>query len=329
MALRLIEIVLPEKDAEEVRELLKEHKFLEYRSLQLLNGEVFVRILLDAEQNEGVLDILSKYRTIKEDNRVVILPVEATLPRAIEPPATEKNQKTQIRISREELYEDIKESARCTWVYLAMTALATIVAAAGLYNNNVAMIIGAMVIAPMLGSSMAMALGTTLGDLLMLRQALMTGLAGIVTVIILSAIIGVLVRVDPSIHEVMSRTTMGWGDIQVALASGCAGAIAFTTGVSATLIGVMVAVALLPPLVTSGLMAGAGYPVLAAGAWSLFLVNLVCVNIAAVAVFLLQGIHPLSWYEKDRAKKATRIAILLWVAILIGLCLLIVFFKKN
>lgn len=324
MALRLIEIVLPEKSAEEVREFLKEHEVLEHRLLRLLNGDVLVRILLDAEQTEAILDILAKHNPITDDNRVVILPVEATLPRAIKVPATEQGQKTQVRISREELYEDIKESTRCSWVYLAMIVLSTIVASVGLHNNSVAIIIGAMVIAPMLGPSMALALGTTLGDLSMLWSAILTGLAGIVTVMILSTIIGAVVHVDPTMPEVALRISVGWGDILVALASGCAGAIAFTTGVSATLIGVMVAVALLPPLVTFGLLLGAGYPEFATGALSLFLINLVCVNIAAVAMFLVQGIHPLSWYEKDLAKKATRVAILLWVTMLVVLCFLMV-----
>lgn len=327
MALRLIEIVLPEMKAEEVCKLLRKHKVLELRSLRLLNGEVLLRILLDAEQNEAVLDILEKNSPITDDNRVVILPVEATLPRAIEASATEGGKKTQVRISREELYEDIKDSTRCSSVYLLMMMLSAIVAAVGLHNNNVAIIIGAMVIAPMLGPSMALALGTTLGNLSMLWSALLTGLAGIVTVMILSAGIGAMVYVDPTVHEVASRIAVQWGDILVAMASGCAGALAFTTGVSTTLIGVMVAVALLPPLVTSGLLLGSGYPVYAAGALSLFLVNLVCVNIAAVAMFLVQGIHPLSWYEKNVAKKATRIAILLWIMMLAALLALIMLLK--
>ncbi len=87
MALRLIEMVLQEKDGAEVRELLKEHKVLAHRQLRLPDGEVRVRILLDAEQSEAVLDLLEKEYAGGEGNRVVILPVEATLPRAGPDPA--------------------------------------------------------------------------------------------------------------------------------------------------------------------------------------------------------------------------------------------------
>ena len=91
----------------------------------------------------------------------------------------------------------------------------------------------------------------------------------------------------------------------------------------------MVAVALLPPLVTFGLLLGSGQPALATGAMSLFLVNLICVNLAGVTTFLVQGIHPANWWEKDRAVKATRIAIGLWVALLTALVGLILLLQKG
>ena len=337
MALRLLEMVLQEKDGADVRALLNECKVLEHRQIGLVNGEILVRILLDAEQSETVLDLLEKRYTGGEGNRVVILPVEATLPRAQaeperesvavvtaeQPPAEEKPPE---RIGREELYEDIKNGARLSRVYMAMVALSTVVAAIGLNDNSVAVIIGAMVIAPLLGPNVALSLGITLGDLSLLRHGLLTALAGVAASLALSVIFGVLLEVDPTLSELASRTRVGLGDIAVALASGSAGALAFTTGVSATLIGVMVAVALLPPLVTSGLLLGGGHPALAIGAFSLFLVNLICVNLAGVSTFVLQGIKPSSWWEKDRAVKATCIAIALSVillAVLVGMILLV------
>ena len=331
MALRLLEMVLQEKDGAGIRELLNKCKVLEHRHIRLADGEVLVRILVDAEQSETVLDLLEKRFTGTEGNRVVVLPVEATLPRdepeeTATPEQSPSQEKPQQRISREELYEDVKSGARLSRVYMAMVALSTVVAAIGLYYNSVAIIIGAMVIAPLLGPNVALSLGTTLGDLSLLRHGLLTSLAGIAAAMALSVAIGVLLQVNPATPEIASRSGVGFGDIAVALASGSAGALAFTTGVSATLIGVMVAVALLPPLVTSGLLLGAGHPALATGALSRFLVNLICVNLAGVTTFLLQGIKPTSWWEKDRATKATRIAIALSVvllAVLVGLILLV------
>ena len=98
---------------------------------------------------------------------------------------------------------------------------------------------------------------------------------------------------------------------------------------AATLIGVMVAVALLPPLVTSGLLLGGGHPTLAFGAFSLFLVNLICVNLAGVSTFLLQGIKPTSWWEKDRAVKASRIAIAVSLTLLVALIGMIMLIQRG
>jgi len=129
----------------------------------------------------------------------------------------------------------------------------------------------------------------------------------------------VLLQVSPASPEVASRDAVALGDIAVALASGAAGALAFTAGVSAALIGVMVAVALLPPLVTFGLLLGGGHMASATGALSLFMMNLICVNLAGVTTFLAQGIRPATWWEKDRAAKATRIALVLWAVLLTAL----------
>jgi uncharacterized hydrophobic protein (TIGR00341 family) len=338
MVLRLIEMVLPEKEGAGLREFLAEHPVLEYRQLRLPDGEVLVRILLNAERNEAVLDSLEKRYAGEAGYRVIVLPVEATLPRdepqrqpetAAAPEQASPEEKPPGRIAREELYEDIKDAARCTRVYLAMVVLSTIVAAIGLYYNSVAIIIGAMVIAPVLGPNMALALATTLGDLALLRQALLTVLAGIATATVLAVIIGMLLHVNPASPEIASRDGVGLGDIVVALASGAAGALAFTTGVSATLIGVMVAVALLPPLVAFGLLLGGGHPAQATGALSLFLMNLICVNLAGVTTFLLQGIRPATWWEKERASRATRIAIGLWGVPLAALGAMILLLRKG
>ena len=185
---------------------------------------------------------------------MVILPVEATLPRPEaepEPEATAASEqsppaeKPPQRIGREELYEDIKDGARLSRVYMAMVVLSTIVAAIGLNHNSVAIIIGAMVIAPLLGPNVALSLGVTLGDLSLLRHGLLTALAGVAATLALSMLIGVLLQVSPATPEIASRSGVGFGDIAVALASGSAGALAFTTGVSAALIGVMVAVGMI------------------------------------------------------------------------------------
>jgi uncharacterized hydrophobic protein (TIGR00341 family) len=256
--------------------------------------------------------------------------VEATIP-AIEEAVEEKTvqdpnsvKKESDRISREELYEDVAQGAQLTRVYLATVALSTIVAAAGLIRDDIAIVIGAMVIAPLLGPNVSLSLASTLGDLALARRSLTTIGVGIATALALSFLLGVAFDVTPTIPAINTRTQAGLADIAIALAAGAAGSLAFTSGVPAVVVGVMVSVALLPPLVVMGLLLGSGHLELAFGSFTLLLTNITCVNLAAVATFVAQRVQPRTWWEAERAKKATRIALAIWIimlAILLGLIL--------
>jgi uncharacterized membrane protein len=129
---------------------------------------------------------------------------------------------------------------------------------------------------------------------------------------------------DIRIIQIWAPEPSGIGDVILALAAGSAGTLAFTSGVPAVVVGVMVSVALLPPLVAAGLLAGAGYGMKATGAFILILTNVTCINLAAVATFLVLKVRPRTWWEEERARKATRLAVATWVimlAILLGLML--------
>lgn len=339
MALRLVEIVLPEERTKQVQESLKEHAVLGLWYERLSEGQGLVRVLLSTEDTEAVLDLLEKQFSMVEGFRIMLLPVEASIPRPEAPEETppaqgasqlDQDSETKIdRISREELYADIVDTTKLSRVYVVMVVLSSIVAAIGLLHSSVAVIIGAMVIAPLLGPNVALSLATTLGDITLARSALKANVVGVLTAFVLSVCLGFVATVNPEIPEIASRTKVGLGDIVLALASGSAGALAFTSGLSATLIGVMVAVALLPPLVTVGLLVGSGHFPMALGAVLLLLTNLICVNLAGVTTFLVQGIRPITWWEADRAKKATRIAIVLWVLLLSALVVVILVSQRS
>ena len=230
-----------------------------------------------------------------------------------------------LRISREELHEDLASGARLTVPYGTMVALPTVVAAVGLVRSDVAIIIRAMVIAPLLGPNVALAFASVLGDGALARRALKALGAGYAIAAAISFALGVFLHVDPATPEIAARTGATFGNIALALAAGAAGSLAFTTGVPAVLVGVMVAVALLPRLTTAGLLAGAGEWRAAGGAALLLLTNIASINLAAMATFLVQRIRPRTWWEAERAKKARRVALVAWKATLLVLAALIAF----
>lgn len=331
MPLRLMEVVLPQANGESVRELLEE-SVIDYWQERSDDKRLLLKILLSAEQTEQMLDALEEKFGGVEGFRVVLLSVEATIPRIEEPddeteeaeePPEEAEQKTE-RISREELYNDVLDGIKLSKPYVAMVVLSAIVAAVGLMQNNVAVVIGAMVIAPLLGPNVGLALATTLGDFNLGRRALKTNLFGVILALSLSILFGLVFSVDPTVSEIADRTRVGLPDIALALASGSAGVLAFTGGVATALIGVMVAVALLPPLVAFGLLLGAGYWPEAFSALLLLVTNLICVNLAGVTTFLVQGIRPRRWWEANKAERATRWAIILWTVLLLILVAVII-----
>jgi len=319
--------------------LLEEHTILGLWKDQLTSEHTLIRILVTVEETETILDLLEKRFSTVEGFRVVLLPVEATIPRPKKeeeapPSPTEDSEDVprkpkKSRISREELYADIEETTRMSWVFVAMVILSSIVAAVGLINANVAIIIGAMVIAPLLGPNVALSLATTLGDTELARRSMKTGGVGILVALAFAALVGLLLEVDPNSPEIASRTYVGLGDVALALAAGGAATLGFTAGASSAVIGVMVAVALLPPLVTFGMLLGGQFWHEALGAMLLLLVNIISINLAGVVSFLAQGIRPINWWEADRAKKATRNAIAIWTFLLLLLVMIIVLSQKT
>jgi uncharacterized hydrophobic protein (TIGR00341 family) len=330
MALRLLEIVIPEDHAGDVLAIIEEAQLSNYWQTCSCESRVIYKLILSAENTEKIMDKLEKRHGHSSEFHMALLPVEATFPspKEIEEKKEEESQpgkevKVPLRVSRQELYSEIFDSAKLTNTFLIMVALSTIVAAIGLLKNNTAVIIGAMVIAPLLGPNVALSFATTLGDSELGFNALKTNIAGIITAFGISLLLGFFLTVDPTIHEIQTRTVVSYADIILALASGIAGALSFTSGLPSALIGVMVAVALIPPLVVFGLLLGGGYAAQSLGAFLLLVINMICVNIAGVVTFLLKGLQPIYWWEAPKAKKATRYAIVLWVSLLLILILLL------
>ncbi len=334
MALRSVEITIPASKSELVQRLISEKEPISTWESDADDGRKVIKLLMKSERTESILDDLEKRLSVIDDYRIVLSTVEATLPRVPmdnenENEPEHQEEKTPLRVNREELYNQIQDGAKLNTVFITMVILSSIVASIGLMDDNVAVIIGAMVIAPLLGPNVALALSTTLADFELGKLALKTSVVGVFVALLISFSIGLIFPIDPTSPEILNRTSVGLLDIVLALASGTAAALAFASGTSASLIGVMVAVALLPPLVTSGILLGSGYYVQAFGAFLLLITNLISVNLAGVITFVAQGIRPRNWWEAKKAKRTARWSILIWTVLLILLIVTILISQEN
>lgn len=317
MALKIIEAHVPSDLAEEALETLAELSSQSWIEDGGRFGKV-VRAVLGAERSGVALDALHQRIADRGGLFVLVEPLDAVLPR---PHATNSGNRreslhTAAAVSREEVYASIADGAKLHRNYLFLVILAAIVAAVGLSHDNTAAVIGAMVVAPLLGPNMAIALGLVLGDLPLVRRALVTASAGFTLTLVFAMLLGFLIGVDPTTPELASRTQVGIWDLVLALAAGCAGALAFTTGAPTYLTGVMVAVALLPPTVASGMLVSAGAFEGAGAALLLALGNITAVTLAAILTFVGRGMSPRNWWLADRARSSTHRGIVIFVILL-------------
>jgi uncharacterized hydrophobic protein (TIGR00341 family) len=282
------------------------------------DGRLAARLLVEDESVQVVLDALQTALGASENVRILQLPVEASLPKPVVDDEEEK--RNSVLVSREELYDRVAKGAQLDSNFLLLVFLSTIVVAIGLVEDNVAVVVGAMVIAPLLGPNIALALATALGDSRMMWDSLKTNIAGLVFALFISVMVGYLLPMDLNSHEIMARTQVSLDTVVLALASGAAAVLSLTTGLPSVLVGVMVAVALLPPTATLGLMLSAEQYTLAAGAGLLLAVNVVCINLAAKVAFLVRGIKPRTWIEMQKARQSMTVYIVIWI---ISLTLLI------
>jgi uncharacterized hydrophobic protein (TIGR00341 family) len=313
--MKYVEVIAESGSVPVVRTIAEKYKAADFR-LGIVgdDGMQPMRLVVGDDKLQPVLDALQSILGAQATAQILVMPIEASLPKPEEKDRSEEDKAT---AAREALYEEVEKSSRLNANFVVLVVLSTVVAAIGLVENNVAVVIGAMVIAPLLGPNLALSLGTALGDVPLMRKSVSTLLAGILLVLILSAGLGLVWPSGLHGPELMMRTEPTLESVVLALASGAAAALSLTTGLSSVLVGVMVAVALLPPAATCGLMLGHASLHLAAGAGLLLAVNVVCVNLASKIVFYIKGIHPRTWWEKEQARRATVIYILAWLVTLL------------
>lgn len=324
--MKVIEVVAEASSRDTVAAISEKIKANDFRTGNIdEDGMQFMRLLVSDDKVQRALDLLQSVLGAQLSAHIVVLSVDVSLPRQNE---EESQQEDKAIAVREALYASVERDARLGTNYIVLVSLSTLVAAIGMIEDNVSAIIGAMVIAPLLGPNLAFGLSTALGDLGLMRKSILSLTAGVALAIGLSAMIGWVLPETLISNQLMARTVSGYDSVALALASGAAAALSLTTGLSSVLVGVMVSVALLPPAAALGLFLGAADITNATGAGLLLAVNVVCVNLASKIVFLLKGIRPRTWVDKARARRATVIYLAMWLVTLIIL-LLIIYLRQR
>lgn len=336
MSQKIIKILGPEEKEADFRNYAEEHSAIKsWSNGSNKNGNYEFNILVSAERVQTITDKLQTLLGSENNWHILTLDLVSLIPRQEEKEDAESHNNAKKLVggvvTREALYDTIKTGAEVNADFIILIILSTLVATIGIMNDNLAIVVAAMVIAPLLGPNLALSFGVTLGDKDMIWEALKANSIGFGLTLLLSIIIGFIMPSDIYVQntEYLSRTNVEFSAIFLALASGIAAVLSLTSGISSSMVGVMVAVAMMPPAVVFGLTFGSGQLEASYGAALLLAVNIICINLSAKIMFSFKGVRPRTWYQRKKSMQSLKLSIAVWMTLLVILSILIFILHKS
>ncbi|WP_281974684.1 TIGR00341 family protein [Halobacillus litoralis] len=324
MNLQLLEVYTP-MDFLDMEEIKRKFPVVAHWTFKESEERMLTRILVETNDVEQILNYLEKMPIEKNAYQVMLLPVKTFLPR--EEDEQKDKQKDLERASRHELYTAVEVSSYTSISYMWFIIFSSIVATVGIIKNSPAIVIGAMVIAPIIGPVTAVSFASVLGDFRLMRKSLLTSLFGVGIPILVATVFSFFFQPPAYSTEFLSRTDIQIIDVVAALAAGGAGALSFVKRNEGALVGVMVSVALLPPAVVFGMILGTGKWEEAVVPFLLLMVNVNSILLSAVIVFWVSGIKPNNWQDIQKANNSRKLSLLYISSICIVLTTAIIFIK--
>ena len=197
------------------------------------------------------------------------------------------------KINRERfdaVYQDISEGSEPALRFYLLVTVSTLIACFGLIADSTAVVIGAMLVAPLMTPIFGISLALVRGDTHLLGRALRAEIVGVAVAVTMSLVLGLLLGDFEPTDEILSRTRPTLFDLLVAVLAGLAGAYALVDEkISPALPGVAIATAIVPPLANTGLCLALGDMAAAMGSFLLFLANFFSILVVASITFVLCG----------------------------------------
>jgi uncharacterized hydrophobic protein (TIGR00271 family) len=227
-----------------------------------------------------------------------------------------------IRITKdrfETVHRDITDGSEPGPRFYILVAVSTLIASFGLIANSTAVVIGAMLVAPLMTPIFGMALALVRGDAHLLGRAVQAEIVGVVTSVAMGALLGLLLGGFEPTPEMLSRTEPNLFDLLVAVLAGFAGAYALVDEkISPALPGVAIATAIVPPLANSGLCLSLGETAGGMGSFLLFLANFLSILLVASATFIASGMAKIYGDQPSRREYLRRFGIAIVAFVIIA-----------
>ena len=308
---RLLQITIPAGKRETLLSTLDDEG-IDYLVSDETSGREFDAIAYIPLPTNAVESVLEQLREVglDEDAYVVVLDANTVVSRRFTKLQEEYDED---RIARDELVAAASELVPSTNTYILMTIVSALIATAGLLLDSPAVVVGSMVIAPLVGPATSASIGTVVSEQRMFIRGIYLQGMGLLLAIIAAFAFAFVVRnvnlIPPitditTVPEIRERVAPDFLSLVIAIGAGVAGIVSLTTGVSTALVGVMIAVALIPPAATVGIGLAWGAPLVTLGSGVLVLVNVLSINLAAMVVLWYSGYRPQHWFKTGHARQA-------------------------
>jgi len=188
------------------------------------------------------------------------------------------------------VHKEISDGSEPAWRFYLLVAISTLIACFGLIGNSTAVVIGAMLVAPLMTPIFGISLALVRGEPDLLGRAARAEIIGVVAAVSMGVVLGSLLGDIEPTPEMLSRTRPNLFDLLVAVLAGFAGAFALVNEkISPALPGVAIATAIVPPLANSGLCLALGEVQGGIGSFLLFFANFLSILVVASGTFILSG----------------------------------------
>ncbi|WP_192498270.1 TIGR00341 family protein [Halorussus halophilus] len=323
--MRLVEIMVQTEPAQERILSLLDDEQLDYTvtdSADKAGSSAIVTLPLPTHTVETVQSQLDEL-DVNHDAYTVVVNTEAVVSdESVDSwPENDEETITRRRIARDELHSKAANLLPERVTYLLMTALSAVVATAGVLLGSMPVMVGSMVIAPLLGPSMATSAATVISDNeLFVRSAKYQALGSVVGLVsaLGFALLAKTIAVPSAEMDLQTslqlshHTSPTFLLVSVALCAGIAGAISLSTSGMTSLVGVMIAAAVMPPIGVVGVGIAWFRPTVVLGSGAVVLVNMFSINLAAIVGLWYFGYHPEDWttLRETRSRILKRILVL-------------------
>jgi uncharacterized hydrophobic protein (TIGR00341 family) len=287
-----------------------------YKLINSNSGDLLIINLLYGDIDILLDNLKSSFNFDNNKERSLII----FTPDTVIPRNKKKFEEAESHATRESLISFAQNNSMIGMDYILLVIFSAVITSLGLILDNVAVIVGGMVIAPVLGPILAITIGIVLGKTRLIRQGIMAELIAITLAILVGIIFGTIIPEVEINNALKIRMFPTIADLFIAMAAGAAGAYVLIKGqLHSGLIGVMVAASLLPVMSTIGIGISIANRGMIIGAILLLTGNYLALFLANIIVFYFEGLKPQNWFKHraERIIKKSLIFIILAIILLI------------